>query len=382
MKIVAVTWRDLGHPSVGGAEVLIDRLLCGLADHGHNVTLVCGGPVSAHGYQVVDAGGTYSQYIRAPWICLSRFRDADVVIDAENGFPYFSPLWRRRPSICLVYHVHTDQWETRFPRQVAAWCRAIEAQLMPMVYRNRTFVAISRSTADALVDIGVRESAIKVIEPGIDVPTGPVPTKSEEPLFLSLNRLVPHKRIDLLLEAWKVAATTTPGRLVVVGDGPELGDLRRLASDIPRVEVRGRVNEEEKQELLARAWAVVSAAHHEGWGMSVMEAAALGTPAVAVEARGIRDAIIDGATGILVRVRDEAEIPQAFAEAMIDLVKDDERRRVLGRCAQRRARDFGWDLFVERWEAVLEEVNGAPAGSRDFTGLAASNATPGVTPCA
>jgi glycosyltransferase involved in cell wall biosynthesis len=356
MKIVVATWRDLAHQSAGGAEVMIDRLLCGLADRGHSVTLVCGGPVSPHPFEVIDAGGTYSQYIRAPWICLSRFRDADVVIDVENGLPYFSPLWRRRPSICLTNHIHTDQWGTRFPRPVAACCSAVEAQLMPILYRNRRFVAISRSTAEALVDIGVHETAVTVIEPGVDVPSGPVPSKAEEPLFVSLNRLVPHKRIDLLLKAWNMACATTPGRLIVVGDGPELGDLRHLAATIPRVEVRGRVTEEEKLDLLARAWAVVSAAHHEGWGMSIMEAAALATPALAVDAPGLRDAVVDGATGFLVPSSNEAQIPEAFAKAMIDLVNDDKRRHALGRCARQRARVFSWDHFVDQWEKVLEEA--------------------------
>jgi glycosyltransferase involved in cell wall biosynthesis len=356
MKIVVATWRDLAHQSAGGAEVMIDRLLCGLTDRGHHVTLVCGGPTSPHPFEVVDAGGTYSQYIRAPWICLSRFRDADVVVDVENGLPYFSPLWRRRPSICLTNHIHTDQWETRFPRPVAACCSAVEARLMPIVYRNRRFVAISRSTAEALVDIGVHESAVTVIEPGVDFPSGPVPSKSDKPLFLSLNRLVPHKRVDLLLKAWSMACETTPGQLVVVGDGPELDDLRRLAATIPRAEVRGRVSEEEKQDLLARTWAVVSAAHHEGWGLSIMEAAALATPALAVDAPGLRDAIVDGATGVLVRSRDETQIPEALARAMNDLVNDDERRHALGRCARQRARVFSWDHFVDQWESVLEDA--------------------------
>jgi glycosyltransferase involved in cell wall biosynthesis len=337
--------------------VLIDRLLLGLADRGHRVALVCGGPVSSHPFEVIDAGGTYSQYVYAPWICLSRFRDADVIIDVENGLPYFSPLWRRRPSICLVNHVHTDQWRTRFPRPIAACCRTVESQLMPVVYRNRGFVAISRSTAETLEDIGVRESAVTVIEPGIDIQSGPLPSKSEEPLFLSLNRLVPHKRIDLLLKAWNVACATTPGRLVVAGDGPELAYLRRLAAAIPRVEFRGRVSEEEKRDLLARAWAVVSTANHEGWGMSIMEAAAVATPALAVDAPGVRDAIIDGTTGLLVRSSREAQIPEAVAKAMIDLANDDERRRVLGACAQQRALIFSWDHFVDQWEKVLEETS-------------------------
>ena len=368
MKVVAVTWRDLAHPSAGGAELLIDRLLSGLTQRGHDVTLVCGGPISDHDYDVVDSGGTYSQYLRSPLICLSRFRDVDIVLDAENGVPYFSPLWRRKPSVCLVNHVHTDQWGTRFPRPVAAGCRVVESKVMPLVYRNRRFVAISRSTADALVDVGVNESRITVIEPGVDMPSGPIPAKSAEPLFLSLNRLVPHKRIDLLLEAWRLASATIPGRLVVAGDGPGLHDLRRLAVAVPRVEVRGRVSEEEKWDLLAGAWAVVTAADHEGWGMSVTEAAAAATPTLALDAPGIRDAMDDGTTGVLVPRKEDAQIPEAFAQAMIDFVGDNERRLQLGQSARRRARDFSWDRFVDRWETVLEEVCASePTAARTAT---------------
>ena len=234
MRICAVTWRDLAHPSAGGAEVLVDRLLGGLAHRGHDVTLICGGPLAEHeDYDVIGAGGTYTQYIRAPWLCLSRFREADVIIDVENGIPYFSPLWRRGPSVCLMNHVHTDQWSDRFPRLVAAVCSAAERRVMPVVYRNRRFVAISSSTADALAAIGVPRQHINMIEPGVDLHSGLPPKKSAEPLFVSLNRLVPHKRIDLLLKGWEIAGAATSGRLIVAGDGPELDALRQQASSIP-----------------------------------------------------------------------------------------------------------------------------------------------------
>ena len=355
MKIVAVSWRDLAHPSAGGAEVLIDRLLRGLAHRGHQVTLVCGGPVSDHEYEVVDAGGTYSQYLRAPWVCRSRFGNADVIIDTENGLPYFTPIWRRKPSICLVHHVHTDQWQTRFPAPAAAVCRYLETRVMPAVYRNRTFVAISRSTAEDLQAIGLPAENIRIIESGVDVPPGEIPEKSQVPLFVSLNRLVPHKRIHLLLEAWEIACPRIPGRLVVLGDGPQLEDLRRQAATIPRVEVLGRVSEGTKQRFLAESWAVVSAAHHEGWGMSVMEAAAVGSPTLAIDAPGIRCSVVDGVTGVLIRASDE-EIPRAFAESWIDLAQDGERRSRMGLAAHRRAAEFTWGRAVDRWLVVLEEV--------------------------
>ena len=134
-----------------------------------------------------------------------------MIIDTENGLPYFTPIWRRKPSICLVHHVHTDQWQTRFPAPAAAVCRYLETPVMPAVYRNRTFVAISRSTAEDLQAIGLPAENIRIIESGVDVPPGEIPEKSQVPLFVSLNRLVPHKRIHLLLEAWEIACQILEG---------------------------------------------------------------------------------------------------------------------------------------------------------------------------
>lgn len=367
LRIAAVSWRDLAHPSAGGAEVLIDRLLGGLHQRGHQVTLVCGGPVANHPFDVFDAGGTYSQYLRAPAVCTRHLRDADVLIDVQNGVPYFSPLWRRRPSVCLVHHVHTDQWEMRFPTPVAAVLRGVERRVMPAVYRNRRFVAISSSTATSLAALGVKPGSITVIESGVDPVSGPVSARSPEPLLLSLNRLVPHKRIDVLLSAWAQVQERIAGRLVVVGDGPLLSDLREQARSIPRTEVLGRVDEATKQDLLGRAWCVLSAAHHEGWGMSVLEGAVYGTPTLAVDAPGIRDAVVDGVTGQLVRPADENHLVGEFAQAMVEFVEDAPQRERLGAAAMQRAAELSWDHAVDRWERVLYETSSLQAA--DGSGL-------------
>jgi glycosyltransferase involved in cell wall biosynthesis/SAM-dependent methyltransferase len=344
LRLVALSWRDLANSSAGGAEILIDKLLTGLASRGHDVALLCGGPVAEHGYEAI--------------IAMTRFRDADVIIDVENGLPYFSPLWRRRPSLCLVHHVHTDQWHDRFPHPVASTCQAIERRVMPAIYRNRMFIAVSNSTAKDLMAIGVPEHHICVIESGVDVPAGPAAETSSQPLFISLNRLVPHKRVELLLDAWALAAPDIAGRLIVAGDGPELGALRKKASTIPRVDVVGRVSEETKQRLLAEAWGIVSTAHHEGWGMSIMEAAAVGTPALALDAPGIRDAVVDDVTGVLVRAPHHVQA-SALAAAWVTLAADRTRRERLGAAAQQRASHYSWEKTIDRWETVLEEVAAA-----------------------
>jgi len=320
------------------------------------VSLVCGGPVSRHSYETVDAGGTFSQYVRAPAVCMARYRDADVIIDAENGLPYFSPLWRRRPSVCLVHHVHTDQWRSRFPAPMADACAWIERAVMPAVYRRRPFVAISQSTSEALEAIGVRQEQISLIESGVDIPKGRLPEKSQEPLFLSLNRVVPHKRIGLLVDAWRVAGPKIGGKLVIAGDGPALSGVRRAAASVPGVEVAGRISEEAKRDLLGRSWAVLSASHHEGWGMSITEAASFGTPSIALDAPGIRDAIVDGVTGILVRESAEGALPEMLARAMVEFAKDGGRREVLGASARLRAEELSWERSVDRWEVLLQRI--------------------------
>lgn len=360
MRIVVVSWRDLAHPQAGGSELLVDRLLVGLAARGHDVALVCGGPIGIRPYPVRQAGGTYSQYLLAPWRCATEFRRADVIVDVSNGVPFFSPLWRRRPSVCLALHFHAEQWNTRFPRPLAAAARLVERRGIPAVYRNRPFVAISESTATAFQAIGINPAHITVIEPGVETPTGAAPPKSAEPLFVALNRLVPHKRVDLLLEAWRTVQPVTGGRFVVIGAGPELEALRHMAAPIPGAEVRGYVDDTEKVRLLAEAWFLVQASSHEGWGIASVEAAVCGTPTLAINAPGVRDAVIDGLTGTLV----DAETPAAFAAAWIDFSANGSARVTMGDAAKKRALSHTWDRMVDDWARTLSEATSTrPAGS-------------------
>jgi glycosyltransferase involved in cell wall biosynthesis len=373
MRIVAVSWRDLAHPLAGGSELLVDKLLVGLADRGHEVALVCGGPVARRPYPVHQAGGTYSQYLVAPWKCATRFRRADVLIDVSNGVPFFSPLWRRRASVCLALHLHGDQWATRFPRPVAAVARYVERRGIPAVYRRRPFVAISESTAASFRSLGVDPTHITVIEPGVDAPVGPATPTSDAPLFVALNRLVPHKRVDVVLEAWRLVQPVTGGRLIVIGDGPELETLRRLSDGIPGVELRGYLDSEEKARLLGHAWFLVQASSHEGWGIVSLEAAAAGTPTLAVNTPGVRDAVIDGVTGVLV---DEAT-PAAFAAAWTELSSDEPTRIRMGEAARQRARGHTWDLMVDAWLVVLTDE--ASLGARQLPLVARQRMRPKAT---
>ena len=110
MHIVFNAWRDTSHPLAGGSEVMIDRLATGLSNRGHQVELRAGAPITEHSYAVRDGGSKFGQYLSSPLTHLRHHRHADLVVDIANGMAFYTPLWRRSPTICFVHHVHTEQW--------------------------------------------------------------------------------------------------------------------------------------------------------------------------------------------------------------------------------------------------------------------------------
>jgi glycosyltransferase involved in cell wall biosynthesis len=349
MRVVFISWRDLANPQAGGSEYVNDRLATGLQERGHEVALLAGTPVAERAYPVVDTGGTYAQYLRAPLEYRRRFRDWDVVVDVENGVPFFSPLWRRGAVVCLVHHVHVDQWRMYFSRPVAWAGRTLETRVMPAVYRRQLFVAVSGSTATSLEALGVDAARIRTIAMGCDPVTATAP-KSSTPLFLALGRLVAHKGLDRLVALWERVRPQTGGRLVVAGEGPELAALRRAAG--ADVELPGAVSGDEKLRLLSSAWALVHPAHHEGWGTVIMEAASAGTPTVGYRVPGVRDSVVDGTTGLLAADDDE------LVAAWVRIATDPSLRASLSRAARARAATFTWDRAADAFEAVCRDVLG------------------------
>ncbi|MEI8001560.1 MAG: glycosyltransferase family 4 protein [Actinomycetes bacterium] len=345
LRVAVLAWRDLVHPRAGGSEFVVDRICDGLRERGHDVVLLAGAPVTEHAYRVVPTGGTYAQYLRAPLVYHHKVRRADVVLDVQNGIPFFAPLWQRAPSVCLVHHVHTEQWAMEFGPPVAAIGRWLERRAMPWAYRHQRYVAVSDSTARALGGLGIPSTAVTTIEMGA-APVVATGERSVTPRFLVLGRLVAHKRVEKALTCWPRVRAATGGTLVIAGDGPELERLRPLATE--GVEFAGFVTEERKAAELGAAWVLVHPAHHEGWGTVVIEAAAAGVPTVAYDVEGVRDSVVADRTGILAVTDDE------FAEAWIRLGTDATRCARMGRDARERAAGLTWPNALDALEDVLE----------------------------
>jgi glycosyltransferase involved in cell wall biosynthesis len=348
-RVVIVAWRDVASPQAGGSELLVDQLAAGLTARGDQVTLLCGGPVAAHDYDVVRSGGPYSQFLRAPFAFARRLRDCDVVVEVCNGMPFLAPLWSRQPSVCMVNHVHSDLWPMRFRPPVSTAGRFLEERVMPWAHRRNLVLTVSASTARELQSLGVDRERIRMLNNGV-APAGPPVPRSPEPMFLALGRLAEYKRIDLLLRLWDRVRPVVGGRLIIAGDGPERGYLESLAG--PGVTFTGRVSEQEKHRLLGSAWLLVHPALIEGWGIVVAEAAVRGTPTVGFDVPGLRDSVEHGQTGLL------AGTEAGFASAWAALALDHGRRTAMGQAARRRAARLRWSTAVQHFSAVIDEAMG------------------------
>jgi len=356
-RVVILVWRDTRHPDGGGSEVYVEHMARYLAAHGHDVIINCAAHPNAPADEVRDGvryrrrGSWLGVYPRGLAFLASKAgRRADVVIDVHNGLPFLSPLVRGRTGrFVLVHHVHREQWQIIYPgaRGRVGWW--IESRLSPWLYRNTPYLTVSESTKRDLRRLGVATD-IDVIYNGIDVPH---PTRryprSASPRICCVSRLVPHKQIEHALSVMAELRNHVPGlELDIVGDGWWSDQLKHAAQALGVTDVvtfHGYVPDDRRDELVDRSWLMLAPSVKEGWGISIMEAAARGVPTIAYRsAGGVSEAIVDGETGLLVDDLDDM-VRQARR-----LLVDEEERLAMGKRARGRAQSFSWERSCEAFE--------------------------------
>ena len=160
----------------------------------------------------------------------------------------------------------------------------------------------------------------------------------------------------------RVRQTIPAVRLVLVGKGDDQPRLEALARTLGIAQVvtfAGYISEEVKIQWLHRAHAVIYPSPKEGWGLSAIEAAACGTPVLASDSEGLRDAVRHGETGFLIPHSDV----EAWTRRMTEILSDAPLRARMGAAAHQWARNFDWDVEAEKMWRIVEEV--ADGGTRE-----------------
>jgi glycosyltransferase involved in cell wall biosynthesis len=281
-------------------------------------------------------------------------RAGDALVEVWNGMPFLSPLWYRGPRIVFLHHVHAEMWGMVLPPTLARLGDTMERRIAPRFYQRSRIVTLSESSRDEIVEmLHLRPERITVAPPGIDGRYGPGGPRSATPLVVAVGRLVPVKRFDALLRSLVPLKADHPGlEAVIIGEGNERAALEALRAELGAtdwVHLPGRVGDEELVDCYRRAWVVASSSQREGWGMTLTEAAACGTPAVATNIAGHADAVVDGDSGLLV------DSVGDLSAALGRVLSDEVLRSRLSKGALERARWFTWDATARR---ALEALAG------------------------
>jgi glycosyltransferase involved in cell wall biosynthesis len=364
-RVHVLTFRDLEHPDAGGSEVHAAHLCADLAAAGLEVTLrtgaVAGAPaeVERAGYRVVRRGGRLGVF---PTAVLDerrgRLGPCDGLVEVFHGIPFFAPWWARDvPQVSVVHHANLGNWRNLLPFPGSAVGYLAERWAVPRAYRHQELITIAASSREEVLHAyGADPSRVRVAWCGVDPSFSPGGARAAEPLVVTVARLMPAKAVPDLVAAIAAVRERVPDvRLVVVGEGPERPTIEGAIEQHGlqgQVELAGFVARDDLVAWYRRAWVVASASRREGYGLTITEAGACGTPSVVTRIPGHVDAVVDGVSGRLVDGVD------GLAGALCELLTDDDERARLARGALEHAASLRWDRSAQTiLEALCDDAD-------------------------
>jgi len=349
VKILILNWKSPTDSTAGGAERYVLEVATRWADDGHEVTIFGPRPLanapplrgSSLNLRYVGGGSRLTVFHAADRYLRTSGAGFDWVLESVSTRPFAAHQIVGHKAVALYHQTAEEVWRMQFPFPISWLGEHVLEPRWIRTMRHARVVAVSPSTAAALRRFDVNIEG--VVPPGCD----PIRTATKRiapgstPRLIWLGRLVRAKRPNDAIAAFARVREVIPGAtLDLVGGGCLEAPIR--ARHQPDVTVHGFVPEVVKTSLLSQADLLLLPGTREGWGLVAMEAASYGVPVVAYDIPGLRDAVLDGVTGMVVPAH-----PDALGAAAASLLQDPDRWRQLSGAAQQRSQEFTWDRAAE-----------------------------------
>lgn len=377
---------DPGIGDAGGMNVVVRNQAIALGALGHSVDLftrrsspdqpvstpLCdSGPGESVTLHFVDAGpahpvakGVHEQFMDEFGLALDAFGEFDIV-HSHHWFSGMAALpFARRRGIPHLQSFHSIAADPATPlsegeRPESPGRLAGEAWL---AQESDGVIAVSAAEADTVVTrLGASVDRVSVVAPGVDSALFRPGERASTPYIVAAGRLDPLKGFDLAIEALAAVPAGVRPELVIAGEEsvdyshyPD--ELRALAASHgveSLVRFVGPQSRADLATLLREARVVVIPSHSETYGLVALEAAASATPVVAAAAGGLREAVVDGVTGIVLASR----APEVWAGAIARILQEPALSASLSTTARVRATGLSWahsaDALVEVYRRAL-----------------------------
>lgn len=371
MKILIFSWRGPKHPHAGGAEIVTHEHAKAWIKAGHQVSLFTSFFPGAKSWEVIDGVNIIrkgSQIISVQfwafiWYLFQNKENFDLVIDQFHGIPFFSPLFVKTKKLAFIHEVTKDVWQYNPLSQplhtlvgkIGAFC---EPFIFKLFYLKVPFMTVSDSTKKELTEIGIFKKNITVIHNGINGPSKIPQFKKDKNIVTFIGALARDKGIeDALMVFSLLSKKNSDFKFWVIGkhDDEYFVYLKALTAKLgltKKVKFWGFVRESKKFDLLGKSYLVINPSVREGWGLTVMEAGLMGVPTVAYNVAGLKDAIINGKTGLLTKINR----PEMLSEKVLELFKNNKKYQTLSKGVKSWADKFNWEIATKKSRLLIEKI--------------------------
>lgn len=363
-KILIINWQDWNNPMSGGAEVHLHEIFRRLIND-FNISLLCTHFKNAPETEILDgikiyrvgSRNTFNFHVPKAYRKIRESEKFDLVIEDLNKIPFFGGNFIREKRIALIHHLFgkTIFIETNL---LSASYVYYSEKLIPKHYKNIPIVAVSKSSKNEIVKMGIPEENVKIVYNGADLKFyKSKKSKRKEPTIICLARMKKYKRIDILLESASDIIKKVNGlKVILVGDGddlPRLKEFSRKNKIDDSIFFTSFVSAEKKIDLLSSSWVSVNTSPKEGWGLTSIEAQACGTPSIVPDSPGLRETVKHGVSGYIYPFGDTKKL----SEILINMLIDKEKTFKMGKKAKKWAAIFSWDESAKKMkEIILSEI--------------------------
>ncbi len=364
MRILILNWRDLRHPLAGGAEISTHEHAKNWAKAGNEIIQFSSSFKGAKKKEVIDGikiirrGNHYTVHLWAfiYYLCVLRGK-IDLIVDEFHFIPFFSPIYSKCKKLVFIHETAKELWFKNqfFPINILGFF--LEPFFFKL-YRNTCFMTVSKSTKKDLIEFGILPKNINIIHNGIEK-TESKEEKEKKPTVIYLGRLAKDKGTeDALLSLKKLIYFFPNVNLWIVGREEKKGYLKKLQKKAESFRIEKNVtffnfvSQEKKFDLLKRAWVLVHPSVKEGWGLTIIEAASQGTPSVSYDILGLRDSIIEGKTGLLVKNKN----PEGLAEKINVLFNDKLLYNQMSNSAVLWSKNFSWKKSTQESLNLINKI--------------------------
>jgi glycosyltransferase involved in cell wall biosynthesis len=361
MRIIISNYDEIKNPYYGGGGAMANHEIAKRLVKKHKIKIICGAykncqdriveEVEYKHIGIKKAGPLFGQVIFSFLLPLYAMREKyDIWV--ENFIPphstNFIPLFTRKPVIGQTMLLHARKFSQKYK---------LPFYLIEKIgiKQYKYGIALSEEMKKKILKMHPN-SEVQVIPLGIDKKLLDIKTK-EDNFFLFMGRLdVFQKGLDLLLKSWAQASKQIAGvKLVIAGTGKveEKKKLRNLVNKFginQRVKFVGLVKGKERENLFSHCLFSVCPSRFESFGMSALEALAVGKPLLCFDIKGFK--WIPSEICVKVSPFNTGEL----SKKMTALTQDNELRTKLKITARKFARKYNWDSIADKYDMYLEKI--------------------------